>query len=140
MQGLRDAERGQRGGARDPQPERRGARRRSRSRSPSRLPAAPGPREALALYARLGREIAQRTHRLVTMVLAQAATGDAGLKEFAELIEAQHAAGTAAAARHLASRFELRAGVSEQAAADILWTLTAPDITSAVAFLERAGS
>jgi hypothetical protein len=62
------------------------------------------------------------------VVLAQAATGDALLKEFAELIEAQRAAGTAAAARHLASRFELRAGVSEQAAADILWTLTAPDI------------
>ena len=90
--------------------------------------AAPDPREALALYARLGREIAQRTHPLVTVVLAQAATGDPVLKEFAELIEAQRAAGTGATARHLASRFELRAGVSEQAAADILWTLTAPDI------------
>ena len=50
------------------------------------------------------------------------------LKQFAELIEAQRAAGTAATARHLASRFELRTGVSEQAAADILWALTAPDI------------
>ena len=91
--------------------------------------AAPDPREALALYAQLGREIAQRTHRLVTVVLAQAATGDAVLGEFAGLIEAQRAAGTAATARHLAGRFELRAGVSEQAAADILWTLTAPDVT-----------
>ena len=90
--------------------------------------AAPDPRQALALYARLGREIAQRTHRLVTVILAQAATGDAALTEFAAQIEAQRAIGTAATARHLASRFGLRAGLSEQAAADILWTLTAPDI------------
>ena len=89
---------------------------------------APDPREALALYARLGREIAERSHRLVTVVLAQAATGDAALAEFAAQIEAQRATGTAATARHLASRFGLRAGLSEQAAADILWTLTAPDI------------
>lgn len=89
---------------------------------------APDPREALALYARLGREIAQRSHRLVTVVLAQAATGDAALAEFAAQIEAQRASGTAATARHLASRFRLRTGLSEQAAADILWTLTAPDI------------
>jgi AcrR family transcriptional regulator len=90
--------------------------------------AAPEPREALALYARLGREIAQRTHRLVTVVLAQAATGDAALTEFAAQIETQRAIGTEATARHLASRFELRTGLSEQRAADILWTLTAPDI------------
>jgi AcrR family transcriptional regulator len=90
--------------------------------------AAPDPRQALALYARLGREIAQRTHRLVTVILAQAATGDAALTEFAAQIEAQRAIGTAATARHLASRFGLRTGLSEQAAADILWTLTAPDI------------
>jgi AcrR family transcriptional regulator len=90
--------------------------------------AAPDPRQALALYARLGREIAQRTHRLVTVILAQAATGDAALTEFAAQIEAQRAIGTAATARHLAGRFGLRTGLSEQAAADILWTLTAPDI------------
>ena len=90
--------------------------------------AAPDPRQALALYARLGREIAQRTHRLVTVILAQAATGDAALTEFAAQIEAQRAIGTAATARHLASRFGLRTGLTEQAAADILWTLTAPDI------------
>jgi AcrR family transcriptional regulator len=90
--------------------------------------AAPDPRQALALYARLGREIAQRTHRLVTVILAQAATGDAALTEFAAQIEAQRAIGTAATARHLASHFGLRTGLSEQAAADILWTLTAPDI------------
>ena len=89
---------------------------------------APESREALALYARLAREIAQRSHRLVTVVLTQAATGDAALAEFAAQIEAQRATGTAATSRHLASRFGLRPGLSEQAAADILWTLTAPDI------------
>jgi AcrR family transcriptional regulator len=86
------------------------------------------PREALARYAQLGREIAQRTHRLVTVVLAQAATGDATLAEFAAQIEAERAAGTTATARHLARRFRLRDGLDEQTAADILWTLTAPDI------------
>jgi hypothetical protein len=62
------------------------------------------------------------------VVLAQAATGDAALAEFAAQIEAQRAAGAAATARHLAGRFGFRAGLSEQAAADILWTLTAPDL------------
>ena len=90
--------------------------------------AASDPRTALALYARLAREIAQRSHRLVSVVLAQAATGDTALAGFAATIETERAFGTAATARHLASRFGLRDGLSEQAAADILWTLTAPDI------------
>src|SRR3984957_18054738 len=96
--------------------------------------AAPEPREALALYARLAREIGQRSHRLVTVLLAQAATGDDALVEFAGQIEAQRASGAAATARHLASRFGLPFGLSEQAAADILWTLTAPDV------VERLGT
>jgi AcrR family transcriptional regulator len=90
--------------------------------------AAADPREALTLYARLAREIAERSHRLVTVLLTQAATGDAALAELAARVEAERAAGAAATARHLGRRFGLRSGLSEQAAADILWVLTAPDI------------
>ena len=54
-----------------------------------------------------------------------------GLTEFAAQVETQRAIGTAATARHLASRFELRTGLTEQTAADILWTLAAPGRTAA---------
>lgn len=67
-------------------------------------------------------------HSLVTVVLAQAAAGDPQLTEFADTVERERGFGTAATARLIASRFGLRAGVDEAYAADILWTLIAPEI------------
>ena len=86
-------------------------------------------RESLARYAELGRLIGERVLPLVTMLLAQAATGDAELRAFADTIEAERATGTSSAARHVDTRFGLREGLDVRSAADVLWTLTAPDVS-----------
>lgn len=85
-------------------------------------------RECLARYAVMGRVLGERTLPLVTMVLAQAATGDPELRGFADTIEAERRAGTGMTAGHVSARFGLRAGLDLQQATDVLWTLTAPDL------------
>jgi AcrR family transcriptional regulator len=92
------------------------------------LRAAEDGRTCLALYARLGRELLERVLPLVTVLSAQAATGDPDLTAFVERVEGQRAAGTRGVAEHIAARFGLRAGLDVEQAADILWVLTAPDI------------
>ena len=88
-------------------------------------------REMLERYAELGRQMSERVLPLVTTLLAQAATGDPDLQAFAETIEGERAAGAAAEARLVSERFGLRDGLGVQDAADILWVLTAPDLTTA---------
>jgi AcrR family transcriptional regulator len=90
--------------------------------------AAPDGRTALALYARLGRELWERIGPLVTVVLAQASAGGADLRGFVTTIEGERARGNAGLVAHLADTFGLRQGLSREAAADILWTLTAPEV------------
>jgi len=85
-------------------------------------------REMLERYAELGRQLSERLLPLVTTLLAQAATGDPDLQAFAETIEGERAAGTAAVAQSVHKRFGLRDGLDTQDAADILWVLTAPDL------------
>lgn len=91
------------------------------------LEAADG-RTCLRRYAVAGRVIGERTTSLVTMLLAQAATGDPDLRSFADTIEGERAIGASIFARHVAGRFGLRPGLDEVTAADILWALTAPDL------------
>jgi AcrR family transcriptional regulator len=86
-------------------------------------------REMLARYAEIGRQLSERVLPLVTKVLAQAASGDPDLQAFADTIEGERATGTTNMAGALSDRFGLRAGLSVQDAADILWTLTSPDLT-----------
>jgi AcrR family transcriptional regulator len=86
-------------------------------------------RDLLAQYAHLGRLLSERTLPLVTTVLAQAATGDADLAAFADTIEDERAIGTRATARLVADRFGLREGLGVDEAADVLWAVTAPDLT-----------
>jgi len=50
------------------------------------------------------------------------------LHAFVDTIEQQRATGTSAIAQHIATRFGLRDGIDTQTAADILWTLTAPEL------------
>jgi AcrR family transcriptional regulator len=92
------------------------------------LAAADG-RECLMGYARIGRLIGERVLPLVTMLFAQAAAGDPELRAFADTIEGERATGTTNTARHVAGRFGLREGLDTPTAADVLWALTAPDIT-----------
>ncbi len=86
-------------------------------------------RQMLAQYAELGRQLSERLLPLVTKLLAQAASGDPELQAFADTIEGERATGTANMARAISERFGLRDGLSVQDAADILWTLTSPDLT-----------
>jgi hypothetical protein len=90
--------------------------------------AASDPRDALARYARQGREMWERAGPLVLMAIAQADAGDRELRTFVDTIEKERALRTAGMARYLADRFGLRPGLTRETAADILWTLTAPEL------------
>ena len=85
-------------------------------------------RACLERYAVMGRVLGERLQPLLSMLLAQAATGDPDLREFAATIENERNAGTRSVAAHVAGRFGLRAGLDETAAADVLWALTSPDL------------
>jgi hypothetical protein len=85
-------------------------------------------REMLARYAGIGRELFERVLPLVTKLLAQAASGDPDLQAFADTIEGERATGTTMMAGAISERFGLRDGLTVQDAADILWTLTSPDL------------
>jgi hypothetical protein len=50
------------------------------------------------------------------------------LRAFVDKIESERATGTRGMARHVATRFGLRPGLTEDEAADVLWTLTAPEV------------
>jgi hypothetical protein len=89
---------------------------------------APTGRECLARYAAVGRLLGERLFPLVNVVLAQAAAGDADLAAFVSTIEGERAIGTRGVAGHVAERFGLRDGLDVDGAADVLWTLTAPDV------------
>jgi AcrR family transcriptional regulator len=85
-------------------------------------------RECLERYAVMGRVLGERLQPLLTMLLAQAATGDPELREFAATIEGERGAGTRGITAHVAEHFGLRTGLDEAAAADVLWALTSPEI------------
>lgn len=85
-------------------------------------------RECLARYSGLGRLLGERITPLVTVLLAQAAAGDADLAAFVSTIEGERATGTRHVATLVAQRFGLRAGLDVDEAADVLWALTAPDL------------
>jgi len=91
------------------------------------LAAADG-RTCLALYGRMSREIYERVGPLVAVLLIEGAAGDREVRAFVDTIENEHAIGTRGVASHVASRFGLREGLGVDEAADILWTLTSPDV------------
>ncbi|WP_327005108.1 TetR/AcrR family transcriptional regulator [Dactylosporangium sp. NBC_01737] len=88
--------------------------------------AAPDPRELLARYARMGRDITERVLPLLPILLSEGAAGDRDVKALIDTTEAERAIGTATVAATLQERFGLRVSVEE--AADVLWTLTAPEV------------
>ncbi len=89
---------------------------------------APDGRTCLIRYAGVSRLLGERLLPLVTMLFAQAATGDPELTAFVDTIEDQRGTGTGRLARHIADRFGLRPGLDVPAAADVLWALTGPDL------------
>jgi AcrR family transcriptional regulator len=85
-------------------------------------------RTCLALYGRMSREIYERIGPLVPTLLTEGAAGDREVRAFIDTIENERAVGTRGIAEHVASRFGLRDGLGVDEAADILWTLTSPDV------------
>ncbi|HZG91923.1 MAG TPA: hypothetical protein VEZ42_17050, partial [Pseudonocardia sp.] len=87
------------------------------------------------LYAPLGRQMFDRAGPLIGVVLAEGAGRDPDLRAFLDAVEHERGRGTAGAARHVAARFGLRPGLTEDEAADVLWALTAPELADG--FLRR---
>ena len=72
--------------------------------------------------------LGERIFPLVGVLVAQAAAGDVDLAAFVATVEGERATGTRAVAALVAQRFGLRDGLDVEAAADVLWALTAPDL------------
>jgi AcrR family transcriptional regulator len=92
------------------------------------IAAAPDARTSLALYARFGREIFQRAGPLVIVVFVEGTGRDPDLRAFVDKIENERATGTQGMAHHVTTRYGLRPGLTEAEAADVLWTLTSPEV------------
>jgi AcrR family transcriptional regulator len=98
---------------------------------------APDARTCLALYAKLGREIVSRAGPLVTVVFVEGTGRDPDLRAFIDKIERERAIGTSSMAHHIATRFGLRPVLTEAEAADVLWSLTSPELADR--FTRRRG-
>ncbi len=98
---------------------------------------APDARSCPAAYARLGRQIFVRVGPVVTVVVVEGPGRDRDLRAFVETVEEEGRRGTAAVAHHIAGPFGLRPGLTEAEAADVLWTLTAPEVADR--FVRRRG-
>jgi AcrR family transcriptional regulator len=91
--------------------------------------AAPDARTFLALYARLGRELYEGAGPLVPIMLGEGGAGDPDVRTFLDTVEHERATGTRNVAAVLHERFRLRDGLTVERSADILWALTAPELT-----------
>jgi AcrR family transcriptional regulator len=87
---------------------------------------APDGRTCLVRYAAVSRQLAERALPLAAVILAEA--GNPDVRDLAAAAEAQRAQGTAAVAAHVVERFGVRADLGAAEAADVLWTLTGPEI------------
>lgn len=92
----------------------------------TRMRALTDPGQFLDAYARLGRQVSERTAPLLAVVLAQAT--DSAVRSWVDVIDAERAEGTRRVAEHAAAAGWLRPGVDIAEAADVLWSLTAPEL------------
>ncbi len=88
--------------------------------------AATSGRECLALYAGMARALGERVLKLQVVLHGQAATGDPDLVAFVAVTDRERRVGAENLARHVGERFGL--AVSEAVAADVVWTLTSPQV------------
>lgn len=85
-------------------------------------------RDCLAYYAQMSREIVQRVGPLLSVAMAEASSGDREIRRFVTTVERERAIGTRNIATHIQEHFGLRPPLTLDEAADILWTLTAPEV------------
>ena len=88
----------------------------------------PDARQALRIYARLGRQIAGRIGAIYAVLIAGATAGDPELAAVVETTEQERAIGTGHMAHRLGDLRALKPGLGAERAADLLWTLTAPEL------------
>src|SRR6185437_14750807 len=84
---------------------------------------ADSPQAAFTAYAEVGQLLWERVGPLVRI-----AAGNGELREFVATIEAERSTGVRRLVHHLAERFGLRPGLTEDRAADIVWVLAAPEM------------
>lgn len=80
-------------------------------------------------YAAAGRLLYDRVGTLLGAVLAEGPGNDADLRDFVATMEAERRAGNAMFVRHVHSRFGLPANLSTERAIDLVWTITAFELT-----------
>jgi AcrR family transcriptional regulator len=86
------------------------------------------PRRALLTYARIGRQLAERVGAVQAVLAAGAAAGDPDLAALVTTTDNERSIGTGHMARRLAELHALKPGLDVERAADLLWTLTAPEL------------
>ncbi len=86
------------------------------------------PRRALAMYARIGRQIAERVGAVHAVLIAGAAAGDPDLAVLVATTDTERTIGTGHMARRLEELRALKPGLDEQRAGALLWALTAPEL------------
>ncbi|MEV6491506.1 helix-turn-helix domain-containing protein [Actinoplanes sp. NPDC051633] len=92
------------------------------------IAAAPDARTALGLYAGLARDLLSRAGPLLAIIITEGPGRDRELRSFIDKTESERAMGTRGMARDIATRFGLPPGITEEEAADVLWTLTSPEV------------
>jgi AcrR family transcriptional regulator len=86
------------------------------------------PLRALLTYARIGRQLAERVGAVQAVLAAGAAAGDPDLAALVTTTDTERSIGTGHMARRLAELHALKPGLYVERAADLLWTLTAPEL------------
>ena len=86
------------------------------------------PRRTLHTYARIGRQLAERVGAVQAVLAAGAAAGDPDLAVLVTTTDTERSIGTGHMARRLAELHALKPGLDVERAADLLWTLTAPEL------------
>ena len=89
--------------------------------------AEPDARAKLVLYARLARQLLERTGPLLVAILASARTGHPDLQEFVATTNGERLIGATNMATEVDRAGGLRAGLTVAQARDIVWTLIAPE-------------
>ena len=89
--------------------------------------AEPDPRQKVARYAALARQLGARLGPLLALLLGARAT-DPDLDAFARTTADERLAGTTALVGHLADAGALRPGLDPERARDLLWALISPEL------------
>ena len=92
------------------------------------LATAPTASDWVRAYARWSRVFAERVGELLEAVIAPGTPTDAGVADFVATIERERRIGSTRAVAAFRDRFGLPAGLTEQRAVDVVWTLNSPEV------------